>query len=284
LLGLNTKNQGKVFNTTLFNSRLTSCNKIKTKVKMTSSFLTPGSRTAQDSLALISFGRDHLPAILKGSSADDPAGEITNTRFGSYPHSTLLGLPWGSQVLASNVGFQQRQRGKKRKREQQLEKSKDGEEKTSSHDRDEEQPAIFAAAASGFAHVLPPTPEFWTTSLPHRTQVVYTPDYSYILQRIRARPGSRLIEAGAGSGSFTHAAARAVFNGYPAVGNDKHGKVFSFEYHQPRYEALQKEIATHGLSSIVTVTHRDIYEDGFKLVSGASPRADAIFLDLPAPW
>ena len=58
-------------------------------------------------------------------------------------------------------------------------------------------------------------------ALPHRTQVVYTPDYSYILQRLKVRPGSRIIEAGAGSGSFTHASARAVFSGYPGGQNDK---------------------------------------------------------------
>jgi len=34
---------------------------------------------------------------------------------------------------------------------------------------------------------------------------------------------------------------------------------------------------------VVEVTHRDVCEEGF-LVNEASPNADAIFLDLPAPW
>ena len=139
------------------------------------------------------------------------------------------------------------------------------------------------AAASGFVHVLRPTPELWTTSLPHRTQVVYTPDYSYILSRIRARPGTRIIEAGAGSGSFTHASVRAVYNGYPKSASEKKGKVFSFEFDEARYHKMQEEVVGHSLEGMVHVTHRDVYQDGF-LVDGESPQATAIFLDLPAPW
>jgi tRNA (adenine57-N1/adenine58-N1)-methyltransferase catalytic subunit len=148
----------------------------------------------------------------------------------------------------------------------------------------EEEPAKAAvAASSGFVHILKPTPELWTISLPHRTQVVYTPDYSYILQQIRAFPGKSLIEAGAGSGSFTHAAARAVFNGFPKSQSDKKGKVWSFELHEDRYEAMKKEITCHGLDGVVRISHRNVYDGGF-LVDGKSPKANAVFLDLPAPW
>lgn len=143
-------------------------------------------------------------------------------------------------------------------------------------------------AASGFTHILPPTPEAWTASLPHRTQVVYTPDYSYVIQAMRIRPGSVVLEAGGGSGSFTHAAARAVFSGDSTVedvrGLDEkasfgdvksdsastrkktqRGRVYTFEYHEPRAKQLQHEIEEHGLEDVVTVTHRDVYGDGFCL-------------------
>jgi tRNA (adenine57-N1/adenine58-N1)-methyltransferase len=246
-----------------------------------SPFLTPPEYTSESTLALLSLGRAHVPAILSGPSSQEPNGKIINTRFGAYPHSTLLNLPWGSQVLASNVGALSRKRGTKRK---QREAGMNGNRENNS----DEEALEFEAAASGFAHVIPPTPESWTISLPHRTQVVYTPDYSFILQRILARPGSKLIEAGAGSGSFTHASARAVFNGYPSQYPEKDpqkfGKVFSFEYHEPRYEALTKEIQAHGLSEIVHITHRDVYDGGFCLGDGTSPNVDAVFLDLPAPW
>jgi tRNA (adenine57-N1/adenine58-N1)-methyltransferase len=249
---------------------------------MSSPFLTPSTTTSQGTLALISLGRDHIPAILTGPTPNHVVGKITNTRFGSYPHNTLINIAWGSQVVASNVGSQERKRGKKRKLKEQNDKS---EQELAN---DEEESPAFEAASSGFAHILPPTPESWTISLPHRTQVVYTPDYSFILQKIRARPGTRIIEAGAGSGSFTHAAARAVFNGYHSEASSVHssgnGRVFSFEYHNPRFEALRQEIKDHGLDSVVRITHRDVYEEGFCLDNGSAPSASSIFLDLPAPW
>jgi tRNA (adenine57-N1/adenine58-N1)-methyltransferase catalytic subunit len=268
----------------------------------TSPFLFPGPVAAAESLSIIHLKRDlQIPMILKARDEDDEGyseGKVVNTRFGSFPHSTLIGLPWGSQVRASKVDTGSRGRrgqgkDKKRKREEsenapnkapKLEEE-DAEEVSTPNTTKEEKGAV--AASSGFIHILPPTPENWTSSLPHRTQVVYTPDYSYILHRLRARPGTNIIEAGAGSGSFTHASARAVYSGYPEdVGFAKErklGKVWSFEFHEQRHEKLEKEIQDHGLESIVRITHRDVCEEGF-LVNGESPNAEAVFLDLPAPW
>lgn len=126
----------------------------------------------------------------------------------------------------------------------------------------------------GFIHLIAPTPELWTLSLPHRTQIVYTPDSSYIVQRLKIRPGSRVIEAGTGSGSFTHALARTV---------GKKGQVFSFEFHESRFNEAKKEFEEHGLNDLVTITHRDVCMEGFN-VSDVDINATAIFLDLPSPW
>lgn len=48
----------------------------------------------------------------------------------------------------------------------------------------------------GWAYVLHPTSELWTMLLPHRTQIVYTPDISMILFQLELKPGSVVIEAG----------------------------------------------------------------------------------------
>lgn len=321
-----------------------------------SPFLDPGPKTRPNTLAIIQLSKDDLvPVYLRDTQGEHDGykeGHVLNTRFGSFPHSTLIGVPWGSQVRASNVDTGSRGRrknkqkaapatasttstgggadgiedgaagsaGLKRKREtadqgekraknqptgqhssapgqdskaevhHQVENDEDASAAADTHQgsndtSDQQQQKINATTAkSGFVHILPPTPEIWTSSLPHRTQVVYTPDYSYILQRIRARPGSRLIESGSGSGSFTHAAARAVYNGRRPAGHPPAtGKVFSFEFHEQRFEKLQREIGEHGLEGLVEINHRDVYNDGF-LVGGKSPEADAIFLDLPAPW
>lgn len=268
-----------------------------------SPFLDPGTHAAANNLGILQLRRDQLiPAVLSPDADSDYAeGKVENTRFGSFPHSTLVNQPWGTQILASVVDTGSRGKSKKRKRD-----GKESAQDSSNVDTDVAKRDIVkaAAASSGFAHLIPPTPETWTLSLPHRTQVVYTPDYSYILQKLRVRPGDHIIEAGAGSGSFTHAAVRAVFNGYPGVDEPFHGLeqedavgapkrtkrkkryggVYSFEYHEPRARQLQVEIKEHKLDSLVTITHRDVYDQGFCLDENDGPDADVIFLDLPAPW
>ncbi|KAG9127046.1 tRNA (adenine-N(1)-)-methyltransferase catalytic subunit trm61 [Ceratobasidium sp. 392] len=47
----------------------------------------------------------------------------------------------------------------------------------------------------GFIHVLRPTPELWTLALPHRTQILYHADISYITMWLAIKPGSVVIEA-----------------------------------------------------------------------------------------
>lgn len=272
--------------------------------KMPSPFLTPGTRSQPDTLALLHLRRDQtIPAILRIHDDENQGykeGKVTTTRFGSYPHSTLLEQPWGSQIVASKVDTGSRGRRPPQQQQPLKRKAGDLDNGTDNANKEEEntrpQPKAAVAASSGFCHLLYPTPETWTASLPHRTQVVYTPDYSYILHRLRVRPGGTIIEAGAGSGSFTHASARAVFNGYPSAEpptkkrRRRLGKVCSFEFHEQRVGRVREEVQEHGLDGIVEVNHRDVYADGFllgedpKSTTATSPKANAVFLDLPAPW
>jgi tRNA (adenine57-N1/adenine58-N1)-methyltransferase len=295
-----------------------------------SPFFHPPPTALSDSLAILYLKRDSLLPLTLRSEADDgyAEGAVTNTRFGSFPHSTLIDTPWGSQVRASKVDTGTRGRkgkqqpsasserpvnatptaaivtaaaseepSKKRKQEEQIHiaagvpAKKPKTSQTQSRGADPPPNAsVPREAGSGFVHILPPTPEAWTASLDHRTQVVYTPDYSYVLQRLRVRPGDSMIEAGAGSGSFTHAAARAVFNGYPQDASmhvdqrKKLGHIFSYEFHEPRIEILHNELVEHGLDRMVTLTHRDVCEAGFARELDPKPSVTAIFLDLPAPW
>ena len=276
---------------------------------MPSPFLTPGSVAQPNDLAILHLRRDQTISTVLRTNDDEnlgySEGKVTNTRFGSFPHSTLMNQPWGSQIIASKVdtgsrGRKQKQRptatkGQKRKAD---ELNNDDKATTTTEVASASPKTSPTAAPSGFVHLFYPTPEAWTLSLPHRTQVVYTPDYSYILERLRARPGGTVIEAGSGSGSFMHAAARAVFNGYPEYEHGhitntetkRHskkrrlGKVCSFEFHEQRVGKVREEVQQHGLDGIVQVTHRDVYGDGFLLDDGTSPKANVVFLDLPAPW
>lgn len=48
----------------------------------------------------------------------------------------------------------------------------------------------------GWVYVLHPTPELWTVTLPHRTQILYTTDIAAITMMLELRPGSVVCESG----------------------------------------------------------------------------------------
>lgn len=123
----------------------------------------------------------------------------------------------------------------------------------------------------GSVYVLQGSPEIWTISLPHRTQIIYTPNISVITLQLELKPGSIVVESGTGSASLSHALIRTI---YPS------GHLHTFEFHLQRSEQARKEFKDHGVSEYATVYHRDVCNDGF----GLEDMADAVFLDLPSPW
>ncbi|PVU97956.1 hypothetical protein BB561_000218 [Smittium simulii] len=130
---------------------------------------------------------------------------------------------------------------------------------------------IESNRANGYVHLLHPTPELWTSAVPHRTQILYLPDISMISLKLNLKPGSVVVESGTGSGAFSHAILRSIANS---------GHLYTFEYHEQRAEKAKEEFRVHNLTDMVTVFHRDVCKEGFNLENVA----DAVFLDLPAPW
>lgn len=127
--------------------------------------------------------------------------------------------------------------------------------------------------SAGWGYILQPTPELWTLTLPHRTQIIYTPDISMIIMQLELAPGSVVIESGTGSGSLSHAFIRTI---------KPHGHLYTFDFHEVRCKLAREEFQSHGLENYVTVQHRDTCELGF--TNELENVADAVFLDLPSPW
>ena len=120
---------------------------------------------------------------------------------------------------------------------------------------------------------MQPTPELWTLTLPHRTQIIYTPDISMILLQLEVEPGKIIIESGTGSGSLSHGFIRALM---PS------GHLHTFDFHELRAQQAREEFKAHGIGESVSVYHRDVCANGF--TEELNEKADAVFLDLPAPW
>lgn len=117
--------------------------------------------------------------------------------------------------------------------------------------------------------VLEPSTTDLIRYLKRTTQIIFSKDAAYIVQRLNLFPGRRVVEAGTGSGGLTLALARAVM---PT------GRVSSYEERQPMSELAAKNLARFGLLDFVDLKVRNV-ADGFD-----ERNADAVFLDMREPW
>lgn len=172
------------------------------------------------------------------------AGGVLHNRYGRFLHSDVIGKPLGLRWEASDVTNYSGRHGPK------------------------------AQSSRGFIYALAPTPALWSMAMYHRTQVVYPTDSAIISMYLDLRPGSVIVESGTGAGSASVAFARTVA---------PHGRVLTFEFHEDRAEAARMEFESLGLSDIICVhAGHDVLSTGFSTVADGS--ADAVFLDLPAPY
>ena len=104
--------------------------------------------------------------------------------------------------------------------------------------------------------------------MPRNTQILYPKDIGFIFQTTGIGPGSRVLEAGTGSGSMTTALAYTV---------GETGKVYSYEVREPMQKLAKKNLRRLGLDQRVDFKLRDI-EEGFE-----EENIDVLFLDVQAP-
>ena len=105
--------------------------------------------------------------------------------------------------------------------------------------------------------------------IPRSTQIMYPKDIGFILLTLGVGPGTKVLEAGTGSGGLTTALTYSV-------GNEGH--VFSYDKREEQQKTAIKNIEKFGLAKRVTFKIRDI-ADGFDEVG-----VDALFLDVPNPY
>jgi tRNA (adenine57-N1/adenine58-N1)-methyltransferase len=101
------------------------------------------------------------------------------------------------------------------------------------------------------------------------SQIVYPKDAGYVLLRLGVRSGTRVIEAGTGSGGMALVLAQAVM---PT------GRVYSYDNREDMQKLARRNLAQVGLDGYVEFKLRDVAA-GFDEID-----VDALFYDLPNPW
>ncbi len=118
-------------------------------------------------------------------------------------------------------------------------------------------------------YILKPTLEDIVMKFARRTQVIYPKDLAMIVIRCGIRPGSRVFEAGTGSGAATATFASLV---------GAQGHVYSYDVNPEFQEIARKNLEKFGLMGSISLKNRDA-----KL--GIEERdLDAALVDMGDPW
>ena len=103
----------------------------------------------------------------------------------------------------------------------------------------------------------------------HATQIIYPKDIALIINYACIGPGSRIVEAGTGSGALTSALAYYI---RPS------GRVYSYDIRSEFQEKAQKNIKRAGVIDYVELKNRDV------TLGIDETEVDSIVLDLATPW
>jgi tRNA (adenine57-N1/adenine58-N1)-methyltransferase len=102
-----------------------------------------------------------------------------------------------------------------------------------------------------------------------KTQITYPKDIALIVMFSGIGPGSRVVEAGTGTGALTTALAHYV---------KRDGKVYSYEIREEFQKTAEKNLTRAGLVEFVELRSKDI------TLGIDEQGVDAVVLDLAVPW
>jgi tRNA (adenine57-N1/adenine58-N1)-methyltransferase len=147
--------------------------------------------------------------------------------------------------------------------------------------------AVLAAGYGGVAgthlgrpyRVIRPTLYDMVKGVKRATQIIYPKDIGYIVLKLGIGPGTRVVEAGSGSGSLTLAMAWLA---------GETGKVYTFERRAEFSSLCGDNLARAGVGHRVVRFNHDIAEGFVPPGVAGTPDdpsgADALFLDVRTPW
>ena len=117
--------------------------------------------------------------------------------------------------------------------------------------------------------ILKPTIYDYLRKARRSTQIVYPKDIALIITYSGIGPGSRVVEAGTGSGALTSALAHYV---------KPSGRVYSYEIRGEFLEKARKNLKRSGVLDYVELKNEDV------TLGISESEVDAVILDLATPW
>ncbi len=118
-------------------------------------------------------------------------------------------------------------------------------------------------------YVVRPTPMDLILKMQRATQIIYPKDIGLILLNTGIGPGSRVVEAGTGSGALTSILANYV---------KPTGRVYSYENREEFLIIARRNLEKAGITNYVELKNKDILE-GIE-----EEQIDAVILDIATPW
>jgi len=118
-------------------------------------------------------------------------------------------------------------------------------------------------------YALNPTLRDYIFKTQRQTQIMYPKDIALIIMFSGIGPGSKVVEAGTGTGALTTAIAHYI---------KPTGKVYSYEIRPEFIQTAQKNLERADLEKFVKIKNKDITQEIDE------KNADAIILDLATPW
>jgi tRNA (adenine57-N1/adenine58-N1)-methyltransferase len=117
--------------------------------------------------------------------------------------------------------------------------------------------------------IFQPVPFDYVHKFRRPTQVMYPKDIGLVLMMTGIGPGSRVVEAGTGSGALTSVLAYYV---------RPNGKIFTYEFREDFFEISRENIAKANVYDYVIQHSQDVM-DGI-----VEKNVDAVVIDLDTPW
>lgn len=111
--------------------------------------------------------------------------------------------------------------------------------------------------------------DYYSRGFARATQVIHPKDVALVIYLSGIGPGSRVGEAGVGSGMLTLAIASII---------GKSGRLYGFDTSERALECARANVEKAGFADIVVLEKRDVREEL------ETEPLDAFFLDIPDPW